>query len=315
MKKLTLNNPKYRYLEKSFREWLDILGYAPSTVYSIPNMIREFFFYLESCEVASIELVKPEHFERYLSKLKERSNDRRGGGLSGAHINKHIQALRKLIEYLDKVARVNISQVLLRAEESDSRITYLTQDEIKMLFQATYQTELKARASDAVVEAIQSRDRAMLAVFYGCGLRRSEGVALDVGDINFDRSMLHVRQGKNYQERFVPISKSSLKYLVQYVYDHRGELLKGNRSDALFVSYTTPRRLQGQSLAHRLKQLQVMTGDLDLLEKEVTLHVLRHSIATHLLEAGMKLESISRFLGHSSLESTQIYTHLTLDNS
>ncbi len=310
MKKLTLTNPKFRYLEKSFREWLDILGYAPSTVYNMPNMIREFLSYLERIEILTIESVKAEHFELFYSQLKERSNDRKGGGLSGAHLNKHIQALKKFVEYLDKVGRLNLPEVRLRAEESESRITYLTQDEIKLLFQATYQTELKARASDSVVEAIQARDRAMLAVFYGCGLRRSEGVALDIGDINFERSMLHVRQGKNYKERFVPVSKSSLKYLTQYIYDHRGELLKGGNVDALFITYGSCKRMQGQSLAHRLKLLQILTGDLDLLNKEVTLHVLRHSIATHLLQAGMKLESISRFLGHSSLESTQIYTHL-----
>jgi len=68
--------------------------------------------------------------------------------------------------------------------------------------------------------------------------------------------------------------------------------------------------MQGQSLLIRLKNLQYQTGDLNLIEKETGLHTLRHSIATHLLSAGMKLENISRFLGHSSLESTQIYTHL-----
>ncbi len=68
--------------------------------------------------------------------------------------------------------------------------------------------------------------------------------------------------------------------------------------------------MQGQSLLRRLKYLQYQTENAELIEKEIGLHTLRHSIATHLLQAGMKLESIARFLGHSSLESTQIYTHL-----
>ena len=68
--------------------------------------------------------------------------------------------------------------------------------------------------------------------------------------------------------------------------------------------------MQGQSLMVRLRMLQYHTENIDLQEKEIGLHTLRHSIATHLLSAGMKLESISRFLGHGSLESTQIYTHL-----
>jgi integrase/recombinase XerD len=148
----------------------------------------------------------------------------------------------------------------------------------------------------------------MLVVFYGCGLRRNEGVHLNLSDINFDKYILHVRKGKNYKERLVPISKASLKYLQEYIYDHRSQLSKGSL-DALFLSYRGF-RMQGQSLLIRLKQLQHATGDLTLLEKEIGLHTLRHSIATHFLQAGMKLESISRFLGHGSLESTQVYTHL-----
>ena len=87
----------------------------------------------------------------------------------------------------------------------------------------------------------------MLAIYYGCGLRRNEAVHLDVVDINFDRSVLHVRKGKNYKERFVPISKTSLKHLQEYIYDHRPELLQGNKAEALFISYNYGKRMQGQA--------------------------------------------------------------------
>ena len=133
---------------------------------------------------------------------------------------------------------------------------------------------------------------------------------LDVGDIDFDRSLLHVRKGKNYKERFVPMSKASREYLQTYVYDHRAELLKGSKTDALFISYNRYHRMQGQSLFARLKRLAYQTESAEIVEKDIGLHTLRHSIATHLLAAGMKLESIRRFLGHGSLESTQVYTHL-----
>jgi len=159
------------------------------------------------------------------------------------------------------------------------------------------------------VEAMHGRDRAMLAIFYGCGLRRNEGVHVDVGDINFDRSILHVKKGKQYKERLMPISKTALKHLQEYVYDPRGELLKGSKSEALFISLRA-QRIDGQTLQLRLNHLQDRSNSTTLQEKEIGLHTLRHSIATHLLQAGMPLESISRFLGHSSLESTQIYTHL-----
>ncbi len=311
MKRLNLSNASYRYLEESFREWLDVQGYADSSVYNLPLHIRELLHYLEQQEIKNIKELKTQHIESYYQKLKERANSRRGGGLSNGHLNKHIQALRRFTEYLRKVGRLEINEVSLGNEETEHRITYLIEEEIHMLFKVTHQKpEKQPNTSERVYEAIQARDRAMLAIYYGCGLRRTEGVSLDVSDINFDRSILHVRKGKNYQERLVPISKANLKYLQDYVYDHRPELLRGRKTEALFIAYSTGKRLQGQSLCIRLKKLQYQTGDNDLIEKEIGLHTLRHSIATHFLRAGMKLESISRFLGHGSLESTQIYTHV-----
>ncbi len=311
MKKLSLSNVSFRYLETSFKEWLDVQGYAASTVYNLPIHVRELLYYLEAQNISEIKQLKTSHIESYYRKLQERSNQRRGGGLSNGHLNKHIQAMRRFTEYLRKVGRLQIPEIRLKDEETNPRIVYLTIDEINVLFKATYhKPDRKPNGKETIYEAIQSRDRAMLAVFYGCGLRRNEGVGLDVGDINFDRSLLHVRKGKNYKERFVPISKANLKHLQDYVYDHRPEILMGSKASALFTGYQQYRRMQGQSLNLRLKCLQYQSGDIELNEKEIGLHTLRHSIATHLLQAGMKLESISKFLGHSSLESTQIYTHL-----
>ena len=91
---------------------------------------------------------------------------------------------------------------------------------------------------------------------------------------------LHVKKGKNYKERFVPISKASLKYLQEYVYDHRSELLRGSKAEALFVSIQC-KRLNGQTMWVKLKQLQRQTEDATLMEKEIKLYTLRHSIATY----------------------------------
>lgn len=205
------------------------------------------------------------------------------------------------------MGRITLPALKLANESTDQKITWLTEEEIKLLFEATYQTGSHNYLEKQ--EIFQSRDRAMLAVFYGCGLRRNEGVQLNLSDINFDRSILHVRKGKNYKERLVPISKTSLKHLQEYIYDQRPKLSQ-SKLDALFLSQRGF-RMHGQTMLIRLKKLQYLTGDLDLSSKEIGLHTLRHSIATHLLTAGMKLDSISRFLGHSSLESTQIYTHLS----
>jgi integrase/recombinase XerD len=310
VKKIVLNNQSFRYLEQSFKEWLDVLGYAPSSVYYLPLHVRELLYYLEQQEIKNITTLDTKHIQNHYNKLKERTNQKRGGGLSNAHLNKHIQAIKKFADYLRKVGRMELPEIKLKHEETASKITFLNEEEIQLLYQATHKDPNRKYVSVQITEALQARDRAMLTIFYGCGLRRNEGVHVDVSDINFDRSMLHVRKGKNYKERFVPISKTSLKHLTEYIYDYRPELLKDSRTAALFIG-STGKRMQGQGLYVRLKILQYNTENTDLQEKEIGLHILRHSIATHLLQAGMKLESISRFLGHNSLESTQIYTHLS----
>ena len=312
MKKLVLKNPSFRYLEQSFKEWLDVLGYAPVSVYNMPLQVRELLHYLEGENITSIKELDIKHIKEHYGKLKERGNARRGGGLSNNHLNKHIQALRKFTDYLRQVGRLTLPELQIKNEEADAKaIAVLTEEEIQLLFKSTYkiQEQPHHNLSATQVEAMQARDRAMLAIFYGCGVRRNEGVNINVGDINFDRSILHVRKGKNYKERFVPISKASLKYLQDYIYDQRPELLRGSKTEALFLSMQC-KPLNGQTMLLRLKYLQHQTENADLIEKEIGLHTLRHSIATHLLQAGMELESIARFLGHSTLESTQIYTHL-----
>lgn len=312
MKQLQLSNASFRYLEQSFKEWLDIMGYAAISVYNMPLQVRELLYYLEGQGITSIKELDTKHIQKYYTKLKERANQRRAGGLSNNHLNKHIQSLRKFIDYLRQVGRLEIPELNLKNEEADPKsIDVLTEEEVQLLFKATHKKPSRNPncMSDAQMEALQARDRAMLAIFYGCGLRRNEGVSVNVGDVNFDRAMLHVRKGKNYKERFVPVSKSSLKYLQDYVYDHRPELLQGSKSESFFVSQRGG-RVQGQTLLLRLKYLQHQSEDENLMEKEIGLHTLRHSIATHLLQAGMKLDYIARFLGHGSLESTQIYTHL-----
>ena len=316
MKKLTLSNPSYRFLEQSFAEWLDIQGFAAITVYNLPAHVREFLCYLENQKINHIRHLQVGHIYNYYEKLKERSNQSKGGGLSGAHLNKHIQALKKFTDYLRKVGRLDLPALQLKSEESDQNINCLTTEEIQLLFKASYQTHSQNQnLTPEIVAVMQARDRAMLAVFYGCGLRRNEGVHLNISDIHFDKSIgresgiLHVRKGKNNQERFVPINTACLKYLQEYIYDYRPLFNKSDTVDALFLGQWGT-RMKGQSLLRRLKLLQLRTENPDVLEKEIGLHTLRHSIATHLMNAGMDIEGISQFLGHNSLESTQIYTHL-----
>ena len=312
MKKLILKNESFQYIEKSFREWLDILGYAESTVYNLPNHIRELLYYLENNNINSITQLDNQIIKDHYNNVKLRSNDRKGGALSNGSLNKHLQALYKFTEYLRQSGRMLLPKLTIDWETDDTKhIETLTINEIQQLYKATrfYPKNIKYTKPQYFFEAIALRDCAMLTVFYGCGLRRNEGYHLTLDDINFDKQILHVRKGKANKERLVPINKANLKYLQDYMYDGRTLLLKDKRESAFFIN-ERGNQLTAQSMSIRLKILQQRTEDITLQEKNVRLHVLRHSIATHLLANGMPLENISRFLGHNSLESTQVYTHL-----
>lgn len=312
MRKLPLHNPSFEHLEKGFAEWLDILGYSEGSIYTMPAIVREFLHYLETRQLASVRDMRQQHIRDYYSYISSRANDRRGGGLSNNYLNKHLQAIEKFLEYLHHRGADNLPGIGIRQEKIiRKKATVLTTAEIKQLFEAVYkEREFKThhRYTDQR-EAIQARDRAMLVIYYSCGLRKNEGANIHLDDINLDTRILHVRKGKNYKERFVPFNKTNADYLQEYIYDHRPRLVKDKRESALFIS-VTGMPMTGGSLYTRLKGLLVQTEDTELQQKEIGLHTLRHSIATHLLQAGMALEKIARFLGHSSLESTQIYTHL-----
>ena len=312
MKHLPLNNPGFEYLYAGFSEWLDILGYCGESVYSMSNCLREFLNYLEKLQLNSIRELKQQHMKMYYAHICQRPHQRYGCGLSDSYIRKHIEAVEKLLEYLHHkgVQELPTTGIRLGAPQKKEP-EVLTIEEVRLLFEATDKAPAGIK-SRVMPEAVSARDKAMLAVYYSCGLRKNEGEHLCIDDINFDTRILHVRKGKNYKERFVPFNKTNAAYLQEYIYDYRPQMLRGKTGGneaALFIS-RTGQPTKGDTLRYRLKLLQQLTEDEALRQKEIGLHTLRHSIATHLLQAGMSLEKIARFLGHSSLDSTQIYTHL-----
>jgi integrase/recombinase XerD len=316
MKQLPLQSPSYAYAERGFREWLDILGYASTTVYNLPNAVRELLHWMEGKGCTQLHQLTSLNITDYYDHLRERENIIRGGGLSNAYLNKHRQAVKLFADYLRQTGKLALPVMEWEGEGTISgQIDVLTVEEVKLLFKsADILPEPAKHVKDReFYEAISYRDKAMLSVYYGCGLRRNEGVMLNIGDINFDRSILHVRKGKNYKERFVPITKQGLQHLQTYLYDGRPLLLNAAMTQALFIS-AKAKRMDGQTMLWRLKQLIHLADNAALQQKHVGLHTLRHSIATQLLARGMDLEKIKEFLGHTSLDSTQIYTHLNYQN-
>lgn len=187
MKKLPLKNESFQYIEKSFREWLDILGYAESTVYNLPNHIRELFYFLEQNNINNINQLDNQLIKEHYNNLKQRNNDRKGGALSNGSLNKHLQALYKFTDYLRQSGRMILPVLNIDWEHDDTKhIETLTTNEIQQLYKATRIFPVRTRYSrpEYYFEAIALRDCAMLTIFYGCGLRRNEGYHLNIDDIH-----------------------------------------------------------------------------------------------------------------------------------
>ena len=302
MKKLKLQNESYRMFVANYKEWLDILGYAESTVYYLPNHLQEFFYYLEQNNIRNINHITTKTVKDYYNYLQQRVNERRNGGLSKSYLNKHQQALKKFKEYLQNHNHTGIN-IHLKSEKNptEEKLNILTQSEIKQLFKATEISHSESK--------FKLRDKAILVVLYSCGLRRNEAVHLNTNDIFFDKERVFVSKGKNYKERFVPINRRNAEILEDYIFEARPQFYQSNLSEALFINKNGT-RMQGMTFTNRLQKIIQVTNNKEIAEKRITLHTLRHSIATHLLQHEVKLENIKTFLGHSSLESTQIYTHL-----
>jgi site-specific recombinase XerD len=283
---------EYRRLKQAFAEWLRLLNFEPSTLKYGPTKLQEFLYWLESQQITEIASITRQTITNYFDYLLQRQNKRKGGRLSKNSLRTHLTNLRRFARYLRECGLESFDTSIHITGKLQNIKEIFTKAEIAALYEAT--------GSDI----LGLRDRAILAVYYGCGLRRSEGLNLDVKDVLFDRNLLYVRKGKNYKERYVPMSAGVREDLKNYI-EHARPILLKHPTQAFFIS-SQGKRLTGNTLINRLSQLKEKAG----IDKEAGLHSLRHSIATHLLQSGMELEKIKQFLGHSSLESTQIYTHI-----
>lgn len=290
----TPQNVHYKLLLEGFADWLQLLGYSILGIPSLRAAVKDFLYHQETIGIASLQQWTAMDADTYIKLLQIRIGTRTGKPLSNAHINKQIQALKLFCRYIRETGRSLVSFNLQLMETVDRRPVWLTVAETARLYAVTTDT------------AIGIRDRAMLAVYYGCGLRLNEGANLTTKDIDQTTKLFHVRKGKHYKERLVPVAQQNFEEIMRYLQYSRPLLLQDRKHDCFFVETAKGNPLGKQSLYLRIKQLAQKAG----LHKPVGTHTLRHSIATHLLQNGMKLEMIQHFLGHGDLDSTQIYTHL-----
>ena len=298
-------NESYKRITEEYTVWLETLGFSNGVVYDYKYRIRDFFEWLQVQGISQINRLTQKQVEQYFEHLKTRPNKRRKGALlSVSHLNHNFLAVDKLLEFLHQQGAKNTPiptnyRITPDKQERIYKIETLTQSEIKELYNSIENTYPKLHFIQR--EAKHYQLKLIFALYYGCGLRRSEGYRLKLDDIDFDKKTVFVEQGKNYKDRVIPMGQNVYKELQDYVYNFRHRLKLPHKR--LFI-------YESNDYSKCLKELQTVCENEQIKAKRITLHVLRHSIATHLLQNGMSIENISLFLGHSTLDSTQIYTHI-----
>lgn len=300
-------NAHFTAIQEQFIFWLDTLGFANIRKYG--DKAKEFFEWLETKNITAIQHITQKHINRFFEYQQTRPNKRAeqsplfGKTLSNIYLNDYFFSIDKLCEFLHQMnANVMIVPTNRRTAPNEAeriqKIEPFTVEEIKLL---------QSKIDDAFLhrsyekrQLKQEQLKLVFALYYACGLRLSEGYNLTPKEIDFNRKTIFIRQGKGYKDRIVPMSDNVYKALQHYIYNFRSQI-KINHSRLFLQSE--------MSLLHDLKHLQSLCNE-EVKSKRLYFHILRHSIATHLLQNGMDIENIARFLGHNCLESTQIYTHI-----
>ena len=217
---------------------------------------------------------------------------------SKATIARKLATLRSFYKFLVKRNEITENPVMsIRTPKQEKKLPrFLEYEEVKRL--------LETPPMDTWLGA---RDRAILETLYSTGIRVSELVALNMDDVDFLGEVVHVR-GKGKKERIAPISSSALQ-VIQHYMEFRNKRAQSNSNfDAkvLFVN-KHGRRLSTRSVRRKMDKYLKMAG----LDPAISPHTLRHSFATHMLNNGADLRSVQELLGHQSLSTTQVYTHLS----
>ena len=259
------------------------------TVRNYTHDLLEFFSYLKSQKITSLNEVDKHVLRGYLSHLVK-------DGFAKVSIARRLSAIRSFYRYLLREKVVAASPVAdTSSPKLDKRLPdFLTPEETVRLLEA----------SDLDTPRGQ-RDRALMELLYASGLRVSELVNLDLEQINLNTNEIRV-WGKGAKERVVLMGEPAAVALSAYLGRGRPQLLGKKKSRALFINRDGG-RLTERSVQRTLEKYTSIAG----IKKRVHPHVLRHTFATHLLDGGADLRVVQELLGHASLSSTQIYTHVT----
>jgi integrase/recombinase XerD len=257
-----------------YRSWLESHRFPATTVRTYTSMMEVFLKYVSPREANECDAddLTRMVYEYVLPR-----------GLSYSSQNQLISAVKK---FYGEIYRQVIDPGAFKRPRTQHRLpNVLSREEVKRILDAP----------------VNEKHRVILSVIYGCGLRRSEVLMLEPQDIDRDRMLLSIRQAKGFKDRVVPVSAKLVEMIDGYMKRYRPVryLFEGQQAGIMY-SAGSVEKIFGMAC--------VKAG----IKKKITLHGLRHSYATHLLEAGTDLRYIQELLGHKSSKTTEIYTHVTV---
>ena len=265
-----------RRLIRSMKEWMTFRRYSPSTIRTYLEIISTFLRFIKPDKAGE------EIGDRFIRFTNEYILYKQ---LSESYQNQAINALRLFYKH---IVRTEFDPGQLMRPRRENRLpNVLSKEEVKHLLNVTR----------------NKKHQVMLSLIYACGLRRGELLNLRPGDIDSRRGILIIRQAKGKKDRIVPISAKIIDLLREYYKEYRPGLW-------LFEGVKKNHQYDERSLQQVMKKAVRLAG----IRKPVTLHWLRHSYATHLLEAGVDLRYIQVILGHKSSKTTEIYTHVSTNS-
>ncbi len=286
----------YAYLMR-YKETMLIRNYSQQTLYRRENDIRRFVGW---CDERSLnhphEITKPilENYQKYLFYYRQVN----GLPLSSASRNRYLTGIKQFFKWLtrENYLLYNPASELVLSREAPSLPSVLSLEEVEKLL-LSFNIETPSGL----------RDRAIIEVLYSTGIRRTELCNLELADVSLSRLTLFVRKGKGGKDRMLPLGARAAQWVNKYLEKVRPYLLMDLQEQHLFLTdYGEP--FTESRLGDKVKRCLHNSG----INVPGSCHLLRHAMATHMLENGADIRYIQAMLGHTDLSTTQIYTHVSI---
>lgn len=284
-------------------QYMAVKGYSKRTIYWHQCYLKKFLAYLWRQQITDLKAVTNQEIDSFKVYLKEEYCTPKGTPATAATRFNYLNAINGFFRWLEDTGQILIAPVVRQKEANQPKPVKLP----NVLSEAEV---LQILDSCPINTSRELRDRAILELLYSTGIRRSELVNLNVADFSLEQQQVTIFKGKGRKDRVVPVGEYAARFIEVYLKMVRPWMVRDSNETALFISNTTGKRLNFQNVGRIVQKIVEASG----IEKPVSLHTFRHSMATHLLRNGADLRHIQAILGHASLSSTEIYTHLTKED-